>query len=144
MLGRNTITPPTPPTIPSTTMSFSTPSGMTRWSAVLSHATALSIQSIGYCPTTNVAQNIRNIMAKKIGKPMNLFVARTSRICVRRFPLRVPGVYVSASAPATKPYFSAATIDEISSPFMLSIRPLSLSRRRMIGLLDPSRTWSFQ
>ena len=55
ILGKNTMTAPTPDIIPSISKSLSIPSGIALRSQPDSTSTPLSIQSIGYCPSENVA-----------------------------------------------------------------------------------------
>ena len=67
MLGRKTITLPTPPRTPSHSRACSVPSGMWASQAAVSQATPASIQSIGYCPMVNVIQKMNHRMATNAG-----------------------------------------------------------------------------
>ena len=69
ILGRKTITPPTPPTIPSTSISFNGPSDMLLRIKSPICPTSHSIPIIGYSPRTNVPSNIKYMKRKKIGYP---------------------------------------------------------------------------
>ena len=130
--------------MPSATISLRGPSCISLSTTSLSHPTAPSIHSIGYCPSTNVAQNMKNIIRMNMGNPSSLLVAKESSTLVVLPPARFPGTYVSASAPAMKPYLAAATIDDISSSCSDSICPRNLSRISTIGLSAPARTCSRQ
>ena len=69
MFGRKTITPPTPPTIPSTSISFNGPSDILLRIKSPICSTSHSIPIMGYSPSTNVPSNIKYINRKKIGYP---------------------------------------------------------------------------
>ena len=78
------MTEPTPPMMPSTSIERTGPSGMLLPIFSPNHATAFSIQSMGYCPSEKVVWNITYRMRKKMGKPRNLFDKILSMMCVRR------------------------------------------------------------
>ena len=67
MLGRNTMTLPTPPSTPSQSRLRMTPSGKWFSRNEVSQLTPPSIQSIGYCPMVNVIQKINHMMSKNSG-----------------------------------------------------------------------------
>ena len=138
--GRNTITLPTPAMAPSTMSERSEPSAMWLSTKLPSHATPVSIQSIGYCPSENVVWNITNSNRKKMGKPTYLFESMSSRRCVVRYvsafvPWRNSA---SISAPCMKPYFeSIMAVSE--STFVSSItRAEALSRAASIARAFPA------
>ena len=106
--GRKTITPPTPLMTPSTSRSRSDPSGMASETHSPSHSTPLSIHPIGISPNEKVIWNIAHISSRKIGKPHILWVMMRSIRAALRFLSAVPGVKVSLSAPAIKPYRALA------------------------------------
>ena len=72
--GRNTMTAPTPPITPSTSMSFTGPSGIVVLMNSPSHDTPSSIHPLGISPSTKVAENMMNSSRMKIGKPTYLLV----------------------------------------------------------------------
>ncbi len=86
MFGRNTRTLPTPAITPSTTRSFSHPSGRSEPIAEPIQPTRASIQSIGYWPMVKVAQKVNQSRRMKIGKASHLLVTTASMrsVSVRR------------------------------------------------------------
>ena len=80
--GRNTITEPTPPITPSTSMSFIGPSIMRSEMTEPIQSTPDSIHPIGYCPNEKVASNITHSISMKIGNPTYLLVMMLSMRCV--------------------------------------------------------------
>ena len=80
--GKKTITAPTPPITPSTSIAFSGPSGIVWLIHSPNAPTPTSIQSIGYCPMEKVTWNITYSKKKKSGKPKYLFVNSLSITCV--------------------------------------------------------------
>ena len=138
------MTAPTPLMIPSTSMSFTGPSGM--WVAMKppSRLTAASIQSIGYCPMTNVAVNITSRIRKKMGKPRYLFVSTLSMRCVVWYvsflsPVEKPA---SSSAPWMKPYLASMMAVSLSLPVSSFTRAAAVSRCRKISAESPSGAMS--
>ena len=133
MLGRNTITPPTPPITPSMSISFTGPSGMYVLMRSPINPTPASIQSIGYCPMVKVAQNISHIMNMKIGNPNSLLVTTASIIAVVLASSLSSVWSVSRSPPDTNPYFELAITVAISSSCDFSISATSESRSALIS-----------
>ena len=78
------MTAPTPPIIPSTSIDRRGPSAMVPPIHWPSHATPVSIQSIGYCPRAKVVWNMMNRIRKKMGNPTYLFDSTLSIMCVVR------------------------------------------------------------
>ncbi len=69
MLGRKTITPPTPPITPLTNKSFQKGEEIFWLTELPNQVIPLSIQFMGYCPIEKVEKNISQIKNKKIGNP---------------------------------------------------------------------------
>ncbi|MBA7554506.1 hypothetical protein ES705_47127 [subsurface metagenome] len=72
IFGRNTITLPTPLTIPSARSAFNGPSGITPFNQPENQPIIISSHCIGNLPNSNVEKNIINITMKKIGNPNSL------------------------------------------------------------------------
>ncbi len=133
MLGRKTITPPTPPITPSSSRSLNGPSGICVPRNSESQLTPSSIQPMGYAPIWNVAQNISHITSRNSGKPKSLLVTNESMILV---VLRSSFSYctnVSFNAPCMKPYFSEAITELTSSPRLSPTALRCSSARRIIS-----------
>ena len=81
-------------------------------------------------------RRLQNIITKNSGKPMSLLVTMASSIRVVRPLSFCPCTYVSASAPATKPYFRLPQ-STIFLRFSCSRYCLSLSRNSITGLSGP-------
>ena len=78
MLGRKTITPPTPLMMPSTIRLRSDPSAIKFVTVSLSQLTPLSIHPAGMAPSVKVAWNITHINSRKTGSPQILSVMMRS------------------------------------------------------------------
>ena len=92
MLGKNTITLPTPPMMPFTTRSFKAPSLISPLTVSPMKLTSISIHACGYAPNEKVVLNIIHIRSRKIGKPNTLLVTTASIIVVFLFCSLFPGV----------------------------------------------------
>src|SRR5574344_1993638 len=105
ILGRNTMTPPTPPTMPSTTKSLSTPLGNVVFSSSENQPTSESIHPIGYLPNEKVHSNMIPTKKRKIGKPRYLLVTNLSIVFVSFRSSVLLMTSVSVRAPVMNPYF---------------------------------------
>ena len=115
ILGRKTITLPTPPMIPSTSISFSGPSLIVSLMKLPNKSTNHSIAIIGYSPMVNVPSNIRYINRKKIGNPHILCMKMESNTFVVCCCSKWLSVKVSFNAPLIKPYLASVIADSLSS-----------------------------
>ncbi len=115
MLGRNTITPPTPPIIPSTRRSFNGPSGMKLRTKFPICSTPHSIHCMGYSPSLNVASNMNHMKKINMGNPSTLWVTKRSIICVLLTSFILFATNVSRSAPEIKPYRALVRAVSVSS-----------------------------
>ena len=130
MFGRNTSTLPTPAMTPSTTRSLNQPSFIKLPTKSPNFPTSQSIQSIGYCPTANVAQNTIYNIATKIGNAAQRLVTMASSLSVSERLGRSSRCfsYTSASAPRMNAYLASTIADSGLLPSRASMRAFS-SRR---------------
>ena len=133
MLGKKTITPPTPPIMPSINISFNGPSPIWLLIRLPNASTNHSIPIIGYSPSTKVPSNMIYMKRKKMGYPHTRCVTMASRtfvICAFSWWL---SINVSFNAPLIKPYFASVIADSLSSFNATMIRFAALSRIRIIS-----------
>ena len=78
------MTEPTPPTTPSTSMARNGPSGRVVLMSSPSQSKPISIQSMGYWPSVNVASNISQSSSRKMGNPSHRWVMMRSSTWVTR------------------------------------------------------------
>ena len=103
IFGKKTITPPTPPMIPSTKRSFSGPSLIVLRMKSPMTPTNHSIHPIGYSPTRKVTSNMIHMKRIKMGKPNILCVTNVSINCVLVTSRILFRWKVSRRAPSMKP-----------------------------------------